>query len=173
MADILRGVIYDSSPNCQIGLEACIQSNVQALAGFISSVVSTHHDGSEAGQKAAALEARKAVNVLIGPQSPFKAHMMTKPVKMVCSQSCEDGAVAHRLEPPVDLQFIYSQDDTIITVDGVERYIRQVTDRPNRKTLMKPGSLSFEKSRHCFHKKIHKEEYFRCVRTFAKRVLAA
>jgi len=173
MESVLRGVIYDSSPDCDLGIGPCLQSNVQAFAAFIYGVAAADHDGTEQGQKSAEWEARKVVQVLIGDASPFKAHLSKKPEKQMTKMSCDDGNTANRLEPAVNMLFIYSLDDTIIKYQGVEKYIDRVKARDRMKLMALPRRVCFEKSKHCFHKTIHREEYWRSVRQFSLGVTSS
>jgi len=173
MAVVLRGVIYDSAPNCSISVENAIQSNVQTLAVLIGAVAGGDHDGSEAGKKAAEARAMTAILTVIGPTSPFKAVMQSVPEKVITKQSCVDGRTVHRLEPPVHTQYFYSRDDTIISFSGVEKYIEEVEARPSRRGFALPMRKVFEKSKHCFHKVNHRPEYFNIVQNFSTNVLAS
>jgi len=171
MESVLRGVFYDSSPDCNIALGPCLQSIVQGFAGFIHHIVASDHDGTPEGEKKAEWEARRVVQVLIGEQSPVKAHLRNKPEKLVTKMSCEDGNVVNRLEPAVNMVFLYSVDDTIINYKAVEAYIERVMKRDRMKAMVHPRRVRFDKSKHCFHKMIHREEYFKCVRQFSTGVL--
>jgi len=173
MADVLRGVVLDSSCNFDVAVDACIQSAVQSMAGFIYQVGASDHDGNEAAKKAADLKGRKAKLLLLAADSPVKAHLATKPTELLTEQSKADAAIVHRMEPPVAMQFIYSRDDTIISSTGIEDYIAGVLARPNRTGLEPPRSLVFEHSVHVFHKVKHREAYWQSVREFASSVLAA
>lgn len=55
--------------------------------------------------------------------------------------------IVHELEPAVELQLIYSRDDTVICCHGIEEYIDEVIARPSRQGFPTPQSLVFEKSR--------------------------
>merc|ERR1712226_1149030 len=134
-------------------------------------VISTDHDGSEAGRKAAEINGKKAIQLLISTTSPVRAHLMKKPEKFLTRQSCVNAKIVHELEPPVSMQFIYSKDDNVILHEGVEAYIEQVNKRPNRSSFAPPRKLCFEKSKHCFHKVLHREEYWSCVKVFVKNTV--
>lgn len=171
MSDVLRGVILDSAPDGAVTAEACIQSMVQSVAAAVSLAVSTGHDGSPEKKKEAETASKRAVSAIIGGNSIVKAYLRDKPEKMLTKLASSDTVVVHALEPPVPMQFIYSKDDNIILAQGVERYLQEVNERPSRKGLALPRVWCLEKSRHCFHKLTHQEEYRKCVKLFASSTM--
>jgi len=171
MSDVLRGVVLDSACNSKVAVDACIQSHVQAMAGFMCQVAASVHDGSEAGIKSAEMTSKKVLLQLLANDSPVKAHLATKPSEEMTSLSAADAKTVHDLEPPVPVQFVYSKDDTIISCAGIEEYISEVASRPNRQGCEPPKSLVFERSKHVFHKVKHRDEYAKCVKSFASSVL--
>jgi len=186
IADVLRGVLYDSSPNPKANVdvvaggrmgEGSYFSAVQSLGSFVYhiAVADQDHDGSAEGRQKAVLQGKKAQMVLIAGNSPVREYLRQNP-ESVAAMVAKDYALraAHldsgsvdRLEPPVPLQFIYSRNDAVISDEGIEEYIKRVIKRPSRKGLAEPRALVFEKGRHCFHKEDHREEYFKCVKVFA------
>eukprot|EP00933_Yihiella_yeosuensis_P035530 TRINITY_DN29097_c0_g1_i1.p1 TRINITY_DN29097_c0_g1~~TRINITY_DN29097_c0_g1_i1.p1 ORF type:complete len:447 (-),score=69.50 TRINITY_DN29097_c0_g1_i1:104-1444(-) len=173
MSDVLKGVLLDSACDGNVPIDPAIQSMVQAMAGFIYQVASSSlgQDGSEETRREADIKGKKFMHILIGHQSPAKDYLRSKPERQVTRSCCADTPVVHRLEPPVPLQFIYSKDDSVISFDAVERYISEVKSRANRKGLSHPRQLVLQKSKHCFHKVNHQEEYFNCMKLFASSIL--
>mmetsp|Transcript_18596 Transcript_18596/g.53271 ORF Transcript_18596/g.53271 Transcript_18596/m.53271 type:complete len:515 (-) Transcript_18596:85-1629(-) len=171
MADVLRGVLLDSACNAEVPIEACIQSHLQSMAAAVGLTVASDHDGSEAGKRAAERNGKKAVLVLLGDQSPAKAQLANKPKDFLQGMSNADVSAVHELEPPVELQFIYSRDDTIIAFPGIEEYINAVIARSSRLKFPTPQSLVFEKSKHVAHKVLHRDAYWKCVERFSSSVL--
>merc|ERR1711974_85556 len=169
---VLRGVFLDSACNAAVPIESCVLSQVQAMAGFIFQVAASNHDGSEAGRRAAERDGKKAVLALLADTSPVKAHLQSKPEQLLTSLSNAETSIAHDLEPPVDMQFVYSRDDTIISFHGIEDYIDEVVARPSRKNVPSPQCLVFDKSKHVFHKALHRDAYSKCVERFSSAVLA-
>ncbi|CAE7339780.1 unnamed protein product [Symbiodinium pilosum] len=170
--DVLRGIVLDSACDSSVPLDACIQSFVQSIAGTVAIAASLDHDGSEASKQAAEVAGKRAVATLIGASSVAKSHLYAKPPKMLTKLADADAAIVHRMEPPVPMQFIYSKDDNIILAQGVERYLQEVKDRPNRQGLSQPRVWCIEKSRHCFHKLTHPDEYRTCIELFASSTMA-
>ncbi|CAE8600690.1 unnamed protein product [Polarella glacialis] len=169
---VLRGVILDSACDSRVPLDSCLQSSVQSVAGLVNQAASMDHDGSDAGRKEAEVAGKKAMHVRIGNHSPVKEYLLKKTSSSLTRLASADTCRVHRLEPPVNLQFIYSEDDSVISSEAVERYIREVQERPGRKGVALERTLKLKKSKHCFHKVNHREEYWRCVRLFASSVLA-
>ncbi|CAE7238550.1 unnamed protein product, partial [Symbiodinium natans] len=172
LEDVLRGIVLDSACDSSVPLDSCIQSFVQSMAGTVALAASLDHDGSDESKRAADVASKRAVASLIGAQSAAKSHLYTKPHKSLTKLADADTAIVHRMEPPVPLQFIYSKDDNIILAQGVERYLQEVKDRPSRKGLSQPRVWCIEKSRHCFHKLTHAEEYRTCIELFASSTMA-
>lgn len=172
MADVLRGVVLDSACNANVPIESCIQSLLQGMAGFIFQVACADHDGSESGKKAAERNGKKAMLILLADQSPVRAHLNKKHEGTLIALSNADAATVHELEPPVEMQFVYSRDDTIIAFHGIEDYINEVVARPSRQGVPSPQSLVFDKSKHVFHKAIHKDAYSKCVERFSSAALS-
>lgn len=172
MEAVLRGIILDSAADAHITLPPVTQSLIQSCAAFLHSVQASQHDGSEASRKEVNLKAGRMLQHLIGTDSPVRTHLLKKPEKLVCQAGAFEAQVAHALEPPVQMQFIYSKNDTIILYDHVEDYIQDVIDRPSRKGFPVPHRHIFERSKHCFHKVNHKDEYWKTVTLFAKNVIS-
>ncbi|CAJ1442079.1 unnamed protein product [Effrenium voratum] len=171
MEQVLQGIILDSACDSQVPIDSCIQSFVQTIAATVSVAASLDHDGSEEGKKAAEVAGKRAIAGTIGANSVAKEYLYNKPEKMLTKLASADVAAVHALEPPVPMQFIYSKDDNIILQRGVERYLEEVKQRPSRKAMAMPRVWCIEKSRHCFHKIIHRDEYRKCVRVFASSVM--
>mmetsp|Transcript_18982 Transcript_18982/g.35602 ORF Transcript_18982/g.35602 Transcript_18982/m.35602 type:complete len:434 (+) Transcript_18982:45-1346(+) len=171
LEDVLRGIILDSACDSAVPIDSCIQSFVQSIAGTVAVAASLNHDGSEEGKKNAEVAGKRAVASLIGGQSIVKSHLYGKPQKMLTKFANADTAIVHRLEPAVPMQFIYSKDDNIILAQGVERYLQEVAERPSRKGMSQPRVWRIEKSRHCFHKLTHRDEYRTCVQIFATSLM--
>eukprot|EP00747_Dinoflagellata_sp_TGD_P193992 gnl/TRDRNA2_/TRDRNA2_60896_c0_seq1.p1 gnl/TRDRNA2_/TRDRNA2_60896_c0~~gnl/TRDRNA2_/TRDRNA2_60896_c0_seq1.p1 ORF type:complete len:442 (+),score=92.30 gnl/TRDRNA2_/TRDRNA2_60896_c0_seq1:115-1440(+) len=171
LADVLRGIILDSACDHLMIPGPAIQSYVQSLAPMVRAIRSTMHDGTEAGIKEAHTQGMKLMMLVMNDESPIKAIMNKKPDEMVIKMATVDAKTVHAMEPPVPLQFIYSKDDKIIRFESVEKYVEEVAARPNRADKAAPGTLVFEKSKHCFHKVNHKDKYYSCVKSFATNVV--
>jgi len=187
MADVLRGMIYDSSPNPiahtdvshRFG-EGSFWGAVQSLGSFVYhvAVAAEGHDGSDEGRRKATTKGRKMQAILIAGNSPVREYLRKNPDSTAAAVAADyalrgaklDWGPVERMEPPVPLQFIYSLNDMVISAKGVEDYIKRAIKRPCRKGLAVPRTLVFEKGRHCFHKEDHREDYVKCVKLFAQGV---
>merc|ERR1712039_211502 len=129
------------------------------------------HDGTDASKKAADMNGRKTMLLLLSEGSPIKAHLLAGSADVLKGLSQADVKPVHDMEPNVPMQFIYSRDDNIISSEGIEEYIAEVVARPNRKGHEKPQTLVFDKSPHVKHKMQHKDAYAKCVESFASSVL--
>lgn len=175
MSAVLRGIIIDSAPDATPEIVSQIQSLAQSSAGFIRAAVASDHDESEAGRKDAEVRSRRAIIEVIGANSPVKKCLAEKPgaERLILHMCSARTKRVHQLEPPVPMQFIYSTADAIIRYEGIEDYIKEVDQRPNRKGLPPPCRLRFEKTKHCLHKVEKKDEYMSCVRNFVAGVLSS
>jgi len=99
-------------------------------------------------------------------------HLYSKPAELLKWTCSADTAIVHELEPPVDMQFIFSRDDTIIDGALVENYIAEVASRPSRKGMAPPRTLIFDQSKHVFHKILYKDQYYKATEDFSLSVLA-
>lgn len=166
MSEVLQGVILDSAPDGYILKSRGIQSMINASAAMLGGMVAFDADGKPLDQRGQARASITGKTLVLEENCPLKRFIWDKMTeKEVHASTRAETAVALELEPPVQLLFIYSEADQIIAASGVERYIEECENRPDRSGLA-TRRLKYEQTPHCFHKKINSMEYWETVKSF-------
>jgi len=172
MQKVLRALIFDSSPYELLPFEPGVQSITNGAAATYSMLVGFNPDGSEMDKTSAMRASMEAKMEWMHPNCALRTYYDSNKDEMysITRPSLENQ---RELEPLVPMLFIYSTVDKIIPWEGVEMYIGECESRLSKGGKPAPRRLKFEdrQSAHCFHKKVHTEEYWNAVSSLLKDVL--
>lgn len=168
----LRSIIWDSSPDEFIPFEPSMESITNSMAALYGSMVGVNLDGTDMERREAMKQSMEGKMENMRADSLVRTYLGGDQEKLFNMTRPTIDKIREFLLP-VQMCFIYSTVDKVIPFQGVERFIAECETRLGEAGLPAPKRLKFEdsKSAHCFHKKVHTEEYWSAVSSFLADVL--
>merc|ERR1712217_550261 len=117
-------------------------------------------------KKDAEIAGRRAVALLISDDSQAKKYLREHCSAAAVAAACADTSVVHDLQPPVPILFVYSRDDKIVMCAGIEDFIAESQSRASGSAARAIETLVFDKSTHIYHRRVHKDEYWKKAHEF-------